>query len=75
MSFVVLVVDDEPDVEMPNAPGTRRHIKGALKAGATLEEIMEVSRLCIVRGAQACNLRVPILAEEIAAVPEAVARP
>jgi hypothetical protein len=31
MSFPVLVVDDEPDVEMPYAPGTRRHIKGALK--------------------------------------------
>jgi alkylhydroperoxidase/carboxymuconolactone decarboxylase family protein YurZ len=39
MSFLVLVVDDEPDVEMRYAPGTRRHIKGALKAGATMEEI------------------------------------
>jgi alkylhydroperoxidase/carboxymuconolactone decarboxylase family protein YurZ len=57
------------------APGTRRHIKGALKAGATMEEIMEVLKLCIVQGAQACNLGVPILAEEIAAVSEAVARP
>ena len=27
------------------APGTRRHIKGALKAGATAEEIMEVLKL------------------------------
>ena len=57
------------------APGTRRHINGALKAGATMEEIMEVLKLCIVQGAQACNLGVPILAEEIAAVSEAVARP
>ncbi len=57
------------------APGTRRHIKGALKAGATMEEIMEVLKLCVVQGAQACNLGVPILAEEIAAVSEAVARP
>jgi alkylhydroperoxidase/carboxymuconolactone decarboxylase family protein YurZ len=47
------------------APGTRRHIKGALKAGATVEEIMEVLKLCVVQGAQACNLGVSILAEEL----------
>jgi alkylhydroperoxidase/carboxymuconolactone decarboxylase family protein YurZ len=47
------------------APGTRRHIKGALKAGATMEEIMEVLKLCVVQGIQACNLGVPILAEEL----------
>ena len=75
MSFLVLVVDDEPDDEMLYAPGTRRHIKGALKAGATMEEIMEVLKLCIVQGVQACNLGAPILAEESAAVSEAVARP
>ena len=45
------------------APGTRRHIKAALKAGATMEEIMEVLKLCVVQGVQACNLGVPILAE------------
>ena len=32
------------------APGTRRHIKNALKAGATMEEIMEVVKLCVVQG-------------------------
>ncbi|MGH6644255.1 MAG: carboxymuconolactone decarboxylase family protein [Bradyrhizobium sp.] len=48
------------------APGTRRHIKGALNAGATLAEIMEVLKLCVVQGVQACNLGVPILAEELA---------
>ncbi|MCP1749591.1 alkylhydroperoxidase/carboxymuconolactone decarboxylase family protein YurZ [Bradyrhizobium elkanii] len=47
------------------APGTRRHIKGALKAGATVEEIMEVLKLCVVQGVQACNLGVPILADEL----------
>jgi alkylhydroperoxidase/carboxymuconolactone decarboxylase family protein YurZ len=47
------------------APGTRRHIKAALKAGATMEEIMEVLKLCVVQGVQACNLGVPILAEEL----------
>jgi alkylhydroperoxidase/carboxymuconolactone decarboxylase family protein YurZ len=48
------------------APGTRRHIKAALKLGATMEEIMEVLKLCVVQGVQACNLGVPILAEETA---------
>jgi alkylhydroperoxidase/carboxymuconolactone decarboxylase family protein YurZ len=46
-------------------PGTRHHIKNALKAGATVEEIMEVLKLCVVQGVQACNLCVPILAEEL----------
>ena len=48
------------------APGTRRHIHNALAAGATVEEIMEVLKLCVVQGVQACNLGVPILAEELA---------
>jgi len=48
------------------APGTRRHIKAALKLGATMEEIMEVLKLCVVQGVQSCNMGVPILAEEIA---------
>lgn len=47
------------------APGTRRHIRNALKAGATMEEIMEVLKLCVVQGVQACNLGLPILAEEL----------
>lgn len=48
------------------APGTRRHIRGALKAGATMEEIMDVLKLCVSQGVQALNLGVPILAEELA---------
>jgi alkylhydroperoxidase/carboxymuconolactone decarboxylase family protein YurZ len=48
------------------APGTRRHIKAALKLGATMEEVMEVLKLCVVQGVQACNLGVPILAAEMA---------
>jgi alkylhydroperoxidase/carboxymuconolactone decarboxylase family protein YurZ len=48
------------------APGTRRHIAAALKLGATMEEIMEVLKLCVSQGMQACNLGVPILAEELA---------
>ncbi len=48
------------------APGTRRHIKGALAAGATVGEIMEVLKLCVVQGVQSCNMGLPILAEELA---------
>jgi alkylhydroperoxidase/carboxymuconolactone decarboxylase family protein YurZ len=48
------------------APGTRRHIRNALQAGATMSEIMEVLKLCVVQGVQACNLGIPILAEELA---------
>jgi alkylhydroperoxidase/carboxymuconolactone decarboxylase family protein YurZ len=48
------------------APGTRRHIKNALAAGATIEEIMDVLKLCVAQGVQALNLGVPILAAELA---------
>jgi alkylhydroperoxidase/carboxymuconolactone decarboxylase family protein YurZ len=47
------------------APGTRRHIKAALRLGATMEEIMEVLKVCVAFGVQASNLGVPILAEEL----------
>jgi alkylhydroperoxidase/carboxymuconolactone decarboxylase family protein YurZ len=47
------------------APGTRRHIKGALKAGAIPEEIMAVLHICVSMGIQACVKGVPILAEEL----------
>lgn len=47
------------------APGTRRHIQNALKAGATMEEIMEVLKLCVVQGVQTFNPGLPILAEEL----------
>lgn len=46
-------------------PGTRHHIKNAMKAGATLQEIIAARKLCVVQGAQACNLGVTILAEEL----------
>lgn len=52
------------------APGTRRHIKAALAHGATVEEIMEVLKICVAEGVQACNLGVPILAEELTRVAE-----
>jgi len=46
-------------------PGTRRHIKNEFKAGATVEEIMEVLKLGVVQGVQVCNLAVTLLAEEL----------
>jgi alkylhydroperoxidase/carboxymuconolactone decarboxylase family protein YurZ len=49
------------------APGTQRHIKNALKAGATIEEIMETLKICVAFGFQACNQAVPILEQELAA--------
>lgn len=49
------------------APGTRRHIKAALKLGATMEEIMEVLKICVAFGMESCYLGVSILAEEWAA--------
>ena len=47
------------------APGTRRHLEAALQLGATVEEIMEVLKVCVAFGVQASNLAVPILAEEL----------
>ena len=52
-----------------SAPGTRRHIRNASQAGATMVEIMEVLKLCVVQGMQSCNMGVPILAEELARQP------
>ena len=48
-------------------PGTRRHIRGALDAGATRDEV-----LCLLKGGavlalHSCSLGVPILVEEMAA--------
>jgi len=46
-------------------PGVRRHIQNALKLGATRDEILQVIELTTVLGIHACNLAVPILAEEL----------
>ena len=46
-------------------PGIRRHINGALAEGATIEEIIEVLKLCGTQGVDACELGAPILAEEL----------
>ena len=46
-------------------PGVRRHIQNALKAGASLEEILETIQLTTVMGIHSCNLAIPILMEEV----------
>lgn len=47
------------------APGVRRHVKAALKLGATVEEIMDVFKLCVAQGVQALNIGIPILEHEL----------
>jgi alkylhydroperoxidase/carboxymuconolactone decarboxylase family protein YurZ len=47
------------------APGTRRHIKAALKLGATVAEITEVLKLSVAHGVQASNMALPILHDEL----------
>lgn len=47
------------------APGTRRHVRAALAAGATVEEVNEVLKLCVVHGIASLNVGVPILVEEL----------
>ncbi|MFZ0031041.1 MAG: hypothetical protein WAK84_04120 [Candidatus Cybelea sp.] len=47
------------------APGVRSHVKAALKLGATVEEIMDVFKLCVAQGVQALNIGIPILEHEL----------
>ncbi len=46
------------------APGVRRHIANAFKAGATREEVLETIQLVTIMGIHSCNLAIPILCEE-----------
>ena len=48
-----------------HAPGVRRHIQNALKAGATQAEILEVIQLTTIMGIHAMTLAAPILQQEI----------
>jgi len=49
------------------APGVRRHIQRALKAGATREEITAVLQLATLQGIHSMCVGAPILLEELAA--------
>jgi alkylhydroperoxidase/carboxymuconolactone decarboxylase family protein YurZ len=48
-------------------PGVRAHVKNALAAGASAEEIVEVFEIVAVIGIHACEIGMPILIEELAA--------
>ncbi len=52
-----------------HAPGVRRHIRNALRHGASREEIVEAIELTTVLGIHGFNLGVPILLEELRAAP------
>ena len=47
------------------APGVRRHIRNALRAGATKEEILETVQLTSIMGIHSMALAAPILHEEL----------
>jgi hypothetical protein len=47
-------------------PSIRRHVQRALAQGSTIEDIMEVLKLCNGLGVDACELGEPILSEELA---------
>jgi alkylhydroperoxidase/carboxymuconolactone decarboxylase family protein YurZ len=47
-------------------PGIRRHIQRAFAEGVTIEEVMEVLKLCGGLGVDACELGAPILSQELA---------
>src|SRR5262245_15348567 len=49
------------------APGVRRHIQRALKAGATRDEIIAVLQLASMQGLHSMCLAAPILLDELAA--------
>jgi AhpD family alkylhydroperoxidase len=57
------------DVSCTNlyAPGVRRHIQRALKAGATREEITAVLQLACMQGLHSMCVGAPILLEELEA--------
>ena len=47
-----------------NPDGTRRHIRAALEAGATRDEILMVLKMASVMSIHSCSLGAPILLEE-----------
>ena len=56
------------------APGVRRHIQRALKAGATREEITAVLQLASLQGLHSMCLGAPILLDELEAAGRAQGR-
>jgi alkylhydroperoxidase/carboxymuconolactone decarboxylase family protein YurZ len=62
--FIYIVVDSA--VTHLHAPGVRQHIKAALAAGATPQEIMEVLECTATLSIHAMNVGVPVLTEILA---------
>jgi hypothetical protein len=54
----LLSIAGDASITRMYAPGTRRHIKAALRLSATVEEIMEILKVCVAFGVQASNLGV-----------------
>ena len=65
MEFLAIAVD--ASCTHMYGPGVRRHIRKALKLGATKEEIAAVLQLTSVLGIHTMSLGAPILQEELAA--------
>ena len=51
-----------------NAEGVRRHIRGALAAGATRDEVLMVLKMAMLMSIHSCSLGAPILLEEARAI-------
>ncbi len=47
-----------------NADGTRRHIRAALRAGATRDEVLMILEMASVMSIHSCSLGAPMLLEE-----------
>lgn len=71
VEFIAIAVD--ASCTHMYAPGVRRHIREALRLGATCEEIMAVLQGVAVLGIHSCALSAPILVEEMAALAAAQA--
>lgn len=48
-----------------NGVEMKRKVNRALRAGATVDEIMEIYKACVAGSVRACNLVIPILAAEL----------
>lgn len=64
MKELILVAINAATTHM-YAPGVRRHMAAALKAGATREELLETIELVTIMGIHSVNLAIPILLEEV----------
>jgi alkylhydroperoxidase/carboxymuconolactone decarboxylase family protein YurZ len=64
MKELILVAINAATTHM-YAPGVRRHMAAALKAGATRDELLETIELVTIMGIHSVNLAIPILLEEV----------